>query len=77
MRVDLEELSKIIKRQVSLVDEVLTRYTEDEAGQNSRDSYLKMNTIDKLSLLTYTLENCSNFEDFETELVINFDYNCY
>ena len=77
MQVDLQKLSKIIIKQVALVDEVLTIYTEDEAGQNSRDSYLKMDAVDKLSLLTYTLEHCSNFEDFETELVINFDYNCY
>lgn len=67
------------------VKDLLDRYTSDEAGQNSRDKYeeIKDNDLDILSLIYNTI----NFNDdvdledlrdnFETNIIINFDYNNY
>lgn len=74
---DINKLHQVLDNQISLVNEVLIRYTEDEAGENQKQKFLDMTDIDKLSLLTNTLISCANWEDFETDLVINFDYNNY
>lgn len=74
---DINKLHQVLENQLSLVNEVLIRYTEDEAGENQKQKFLDMTDIDKLSLLTNTLISCANWEDFETDLVINFDYNNY
>lgn len=71
------KLDKALEDQVLLVDNVLIRYTNDEVGANQKQKFLDMTDIDKLSLLTNTLISCANWEDFETDLVINFDYNNY
>ena len=74
---DINKLHQVLENQLSLVNEVLIRYTEDEVGENQKQKFLDMTDIDKLSLLTNTLISCANWEDFETDLVINFDYNNY
>lgn len=74
---DINKLHQVLENQISLVNEVLIRYTEDEVGENQKQKFLDMRDIDKLSLLTNTLISCANWEDFETDLVINFDYNNY
>lgn len=74
---DINKLHQVLENQTSLVNEVLIRYTEDEVGENQKQKFLDMTDIDKLSLLTNTLISCANWEDFETDLVINFDYNNY
>ena len=74
---DINKLHQVLDNQLSLVNEVLIRYTEDEVGENQKQKFLDMSDIDKLSLLTNTLISCANWEDFETDLVINFDYNNY
>ena len=70
-------LKQSIELQLSIVDDILTRYTEDEAGESQKDKYKDMDEVDKISLLTTTLLNCSDWCDFETDLVINFDMNNY
>lgn len=74
---DINKLHQVLENQISLVNEVLIRYTNDEVGENQKQKFLDMRDIDKLSLLTNTLISCANWEDFETDLVINFDYNNY
>lgn len=74
---DIEALEEIVASQVCIVDEILDRYTLDEAGEGSRYAFIEMSDIQKLKLLTFTMENCPDWSDFETELVINFDYGRY
>ncbi len=71
------KIKSAIYKQVELVDEVLTRYTNDEAGENSKEQYDKMTLEDKFNLLTNTLISCADWCEFETELVVNFDYGNY
>lgn len=72
-----EKIEKALYKQVEIIDEMLTRYTEDEAGQDQKTKYKKMMLSDKINLLTNTLFTCSNWCDFETDIIINFDYNNY
>lgn len=74
---DINKLYNSLTTQLEFVNEVLIRYTEDEVGENQKQQFLDMADIDKISLLTNTLIRCANWEDFETDLVINFDYNNY
>lgn len=74
----IEEKTKIdLDAQVKLVDDILKRYIEDEAGKGQKEKYKKMSYYEKITLLTNTLYNCSSWEDFETEMVVNFDYSNY
>lgn len=73
----LKETSDIIERQVHIVDEILSRYVDDEAGASQKELYKSMTPTEKLELLTYTIESCCHWEDFETDLVENFDMGCY
>lgn len=74
----IEERTKIdLDAQVKLVDDILTRYIEDEVGKEQKEKYKKMSYYEKITLLTNTLYNCSSWEDFETEMVVNFDYSNY
>lgn len=66
-----------LNNQMSLVREVLERYTEDEAGEEQKEKYAHMSDDEIITLLTNTLMTCSNYEDFETDLIINFDYSNY
>ena len=74
---NFDKLAQILNNQVEIVDDILTRYTEDEAGQESKEKFLSMSEVEKVSLLTNTLLTSSDLADFETDLVINFDYNNY
>ena len=74
---DFNKLAQILNNQIEIVNDILTRYTEDEAGQDSKEQFLKMSEVDKVSLLTNTLLTSSDLADFETDLIINFDYNNY
>jgi len=71
------KLRLALENQLSIVDEILTRYTNDELGESQKDKYLKMTQAEKINLLTITLLTCPGFVDFESHLVINFDYNNY
>lgn len=62
---------------INIVDDILTRYTEDEAGEQQKEIYQAMTNEQKLQLLANTINNTSSYEDFETSLVINFDYRNY
>lgn len=76
----MSELYKImgcLEVQISLVNEVLLRYVNDEVGESQKEKFKAMTWEDKISLLTNTLTSCASWEDFETDLVINFDYNRY
>ena len=66
-----------LNNQMSLVCEVLERYTEDEAGEKQKEKYNHMSDDEIITLLTNTLMTCSSYEDFETDLIINFDMNNY
>lgn len=72
---DFNKLVQILNNQAEIVNDILTRYTEDEAGQDSKEQFLKMSEVEKVSLLTNTLLTSSDLADFETDLIINFDYN--
>lgn len=71
------KIKSSIKALVGVVDEILTRYIEDEAGQESKDKYNNMTKGEKLMLLTNTICTCAGWEDFEASVVINFDYCNY
>lgn len=76
----MSELSRIntcLENQLSIVNDILTRYVNDEVGESQKQKYIDMNWEDKISLLTNTLVSCSSWEDFETDLVVNFDYSNY
>lgn len=76
----MSELSRIntcLENQLSIVNDILTRYVNDEVGESQKQKYIDMNWEDKISLLTNTLVSCTSWEDFETDLVINFDYSNY
>jgi len=66
-----------IKKLVAVVDDILTRYTNDEAGQGQKKQYKTMTEAEKLTLFVNTVLTCADWCDFETDLVINFDYNNY
>ncbi len=72
-----EKIKNAIYNQVSIIDEILTRYTKDEVGEKQKKQYKKMTISDKVNLLTNTLLTCSNWSDFETDIIINFDYSNY
>lgn len=74
---NFDKLAQILNNQADIVNDILTRYTEDEAGQESKEQFLKMSEVEKVSLLTNTLLTSSDLADFETDLVINFDYKNY
>ena len=74
---NFDKLAQILNNQAEIVNDILTRYTEDEAGQESKEKFLKMSEVEKVSLLTNTLLTSSDLADFETDLVINFDYGNY
>ena len=74
---NIKQIEEDLQKQIDLVDDVLTRYTDDETGQEQKQKYEEMQPTDKISLLTNTLLTCSSYEDFETDLIINFDYNNY
>lgn len=76
----MSELSRImgaLENQISIVNDILLRYTTDEVGESQKEKFKAMTWEDKISLLTNTLTSCTSWEDFETDLVINFDYNRY
>lgn len=72
-----EKIKNALQNQVNIIDDILTRYVNDEAGEAQKEKYNKMLISDKINLLTNTLLNCSCYEDFEADIVINFDYNNY
>lgn len=72
-----EKIDDALKNQEYIIDTILIRYIEDEAGENQKEKYYKMKTSDKINLLTNTLMTCANWSDFETDVIINFDYNNY
>lgn len=65
------------------IRDLLDRYTSDESGQHSRDKYEELGDLDILQLVLNTLNNAEgkDLEDirdnFETDLIINFDYGNY
>lgn len=67
------------------VRDLLDRYTTDEVGMNSRDKFedIKDNDLDLLQLFYNTMQYFEGKDmetlrdDFETQLIINFDYNNY
>lgn len=74
---EMYKITNALENQITIVNDILIRYTEDEVGQNQKEKFKSMTWEDKINLLTTTLLNCANWEDFETDLVINFDYDNY
>ena len=74
---ELSKLETELYQQLNLVNDVLERYTSDEAGETEKYKFYAMSDLEKIKLLTYTLMNCSDWCDFETDLIINFDYCVY
>lgn len=75
----------MIDELIESVRDLLDRYTSDESGESQRAKYIDIcdNDLDLLQLFYNTI---SDFEDkdletlrddFETQLIINFDYNNY
>ena len=64
------------------VRDLLDRYTSDESGEHSRDEFNELGDLDILQLIVNTIENgASDLErlrdDFDTDVIINFDYHNY
>lgn len=62
---------------VDIVNDILRRYTDDEVGQAGKDDYLAMNNIQKVMLFDNALQMTNDLDDFDTNVVINFDYSNY
>ena len=68
---------------IDMVRDELDRYTTDEIGLNSRDKFEDMQDLDFLQLFINTMRNdeyktLDDIRDnFNVDLVINFDYNNY
>lgn len=73
----LRDTLKNVRTQIGIVDDILYRYVNDEAGENSKKIYEEMLEEEKFNLITYTIENCACWEDFEAELVTNFEVGRY
>ena len=65
------------KEQIEVIDDILTRYTNDEVGLSGKDEYLKMNNKEKLYLFNNAIEMTYDEDDFDVCVVINFDYHAY
>ncbi len=72
-----EKIENALYNQVAIIDDILTRYVNDEVGETQKGKYNKMLLSDKINLLTNSLLSCASWEDFETDVVINFDNNNY
>lgn len=64
------------------VRDLLDRYTQDESGEHARDEFNDLGDLDILQLIVNTIENgASDLErlrdDFDTDVIINFDYHNY
>jgi len=68
------------KNVIDLIDEQLTLYTDDEAGETQKKQYKEMTNTQKINLFynaLYYSESIRDFDTFRTDIVINFDYNNY
>lgn len=74
---EMYKITNALENQITIVNDILIRYTEDEVGQNQKEKFKAMTWEDKINLLTITMLHCANWEDFEIDLVINFDYDNY
>ena len=89
LKMQLDELKgdekDMIDNIIEDVRDLLDRYTSDEAGMNSRDKFedIKDNDVALLQLFYNTISGFENKDlgtlrdDFETNIIINFDYNNY
>lgn len=73
----ITKMDKIIASQCTIVDVILAHYISDEEGSYLRNRWYDMSEEQKMTLLTYTLETCSDWEDFEADLVVNFEKGLY
>lgn len=62
---------------IDYVNDTLERYTDDEVGENQKDFYLAMNDKQKLELFENTLDINKDIDNFETDLVVCFDYGMF
>ena len=76
----LDNLLLDSKNVIDLIDEQLTLYTDDEAGESQKQKYKEMTNKQKINLFynaLYYSESIRDFDTFRTDIVINFDYNNY
>ena len=62
---------------MEIVNNILERYTNDEAGQAGKEDYKNMNNIQKVMLFDNALQMTKDLDDFDTNVIINFDYSNY
>ena len=70
---------------IDYIDELLTRYTDDEVGKELKQRYLDMNDEKKLILILSTMyKEIGKSDDLEdildnldTNIIINFDFGNY
>jgi hypothetical protein len=74
---ELKKINNVLKYQIAIVDDILTQYVNDEAGKESKKQFKSMSDLDKIKLLTITLLTCSSWEDFQQDIITNFDYQQY
>ena len=72
----------MIEELIESVRDLLDRYTTDESGEQSRDKFNDLGDLDILQLIVNTIKSGSSDleqlrDDFETNIIINFDYNNY
>lgn len=68
------------KNIIDEVDDILTLYTDDEAGETQKQKYKEMTNTQKINLFynaLYYSESIRDFDTFRTDVIINFDYNNY
>lgn len=77
---DASNYSIYNKNIIDEIDDILTLYTDDEAGEKQKQKYKEMTNTQKINLFYNTLyysESIRDFDTFRTDIVINFDYNNY
>ena len=74
---ELKKITNVLKYQIAIVDDILLQYVNDETGKESKKQFKSMSDLDKIKLLTITLLTCSSWEDFQQDIIINFDYQQY
>lgn len=67
------------KDKVDYVNDILIRYTEDVIGEKFKEKFLEMSYEEKINLYNNAKSMNNNEEDFDfdTDIVINFDFSNY
>ncbi len=76
----LDNVINNVNNMVEIIDEQLTLYTNDEAGETQKETYKSMTKTQKINLFYNTLyfnTRVRDYYDFVSDIIINFNYGNY